>query len=714
MVVLRNPYSVLVGLFKSLSNRLGIKRFNTIRAKLLSAFLVIIIPIIALGAVSYSISAKAVNDRVTGSTTEVMKQTGNYLTLIFRNIETISTQITNNEDVRGYLSGHAAGSGSDAFKMLALRDNAERYINNLSYANEFITDVIIIAPDNRSLKSSSSYVLVESDFDTIIMDPQYKDIISSNTKWSGTNKALDKYSIRKDILRYSACLVRPVTSKTNEVAGHLFINVKLNTLLDPMKQLELENGCEVHLISPDGRDLSPSFSEEANEKDNQCVFKNHAFFTEIESNGNQDQWGSDSIVYNDRDYLMTYNKLGESGYILLSLIPESVILKDAEKIRWTTLALVLFAGFIAVFIGLYMSNSMEKTIGQIIHAADLAASGDLTVDPISGRSDELGILTRRINRMISNMRELIRQSSSISEKVSESSGTVSLTTQGISSVSAEITLAMQEIAQGAASQASDAELCVDKILGLASKINQVADNTCEIKTLSDKAKEFTGEGLISVKNLESKALSTTENTRLIFKDIEALDSNSKLIGKISKVISGISDQINLLSLNAAIEAAKAGEMGRGFTVVANEVRKLAEQTMNASREITKIIKETQLQTSIAVERATATDNILKSQNEAVTNTISMFKKIANIMETLAVHVGYIKTSVKDMEQYKEEAILATQNISAVSQETAASSEEVTASAHEQTSSIEQLAGFSIILGKAARELSESISRFKVG
>ena len=196
-------------------------------------------------------------------------------------------------------------------------------------------------------------------------------------------------------------------------------------------------------------------------------------------------------------------------------------------------------------------------------------------------------------------------------------------------------------------------------------------------------------------------------------DIQELNIHSKSIGKIVKVISSIADQTNLLALNAAIEAARAGEMGKGFAVVADEVRKLAEQSMNATREIAVIIKNTQDQTASAVEKAAMTESILKSQNDAVLSTIDIFKSIMGSLETLSVQVDQIMSRISEMEDNKEQAINSIQNISAVSEETAASSVGVTASTQEQLASIEELSRNAEELENSAKELQHSIARFKL-
>jgi methyl-accepting chemotaxis protein len=704
----------LENVFKKLENiqlpqlKLGSKSFYSIRVKLVSALLVAVIPIVLLGVVSYSKSASAVEKLAKSSTIQSIGQSNKYLGLVFDNIEQISMQLLSNPSTIKYLD---MNKESDPNAFLTLNKDVTSLVNSYKFSNNNISDIILFGGAGKGI-GTDNYTITDLTVDSIKDTELAKKILGAkgNLVWMGSHPDLDKYisTSAKNKITFSLSAARAIKCANNTASGYIIIDIKPEVINDFLKSINLGKGSEVHLITPDGFDLTSTAKAV---KNTESSFTKQPFVSQISASENES--GSSTVKFNGKNYLMIYNKIEKSGFVLVGLLPMSQLLSDANAIAVITFILVLIAAFVAIGMGVFMAMGMGRTINRIINAAGQAAQGDLTLNPVSRRNDELGVLTKSISSMIASMRKLVEQASGITSKVAQSAATVSGTSQQVSSVSREISRAIQEISQGASSQAADAEQGSEKMSELAGNINNVSEDAKAIEFFSKETLELTQDGLSSVEHLSTKAEETTSITKSILTDIQALEGNSKSIGKIVKVISKIADQTNLLALNAAIEAARAGEMGRGFSVVADEVRKLAEQSMSATREIAAIINVTQLQTAQAVERAVSAEEILKSQNQAVAQTISVFKKITGSMDQLAEKVDHIASGVGEMEKNKEQTILTIQNISAVSQETAASSQEVTASTEEQLSIIEELAAHAQELGDASNKLSEAIGKFKI-
>ncbi|NLM28493.1 MAG: methyl-accepting chemotaxis protein [Clostridiaceae bacterium] len=702
---------------KTLLSKIKISSFKTIRAKLLSAFILSVIPVILLGVVSFSIAKNALEKKARESTIDTMGQTQNYLELMFSNIESISMQLLGNSDLQNYISGSIA----DVAEELNTKRRVDNIIGNLMVNNNFISDIIVISISGKSLTSSRSYSLVNFDHTGFLEDSFTKIISDANGRllYAGKHEFLDNYRSSSvtsagDYAFTAARLLK--NTMTNEEYAYLFIDVKRSSIENLLNQLADGSRGEYHLISSDGEVISSSAATESEDssdgsKSSGDNAQNQDFISLIIDSG--EDTGSEYVDYKQESHLMTFTHIGNTGYILVSLIPLKVLMEASRSILMWTVFLVALASAFAIGTGFYMSMNMGRTINRTINAARQAASGDLSVEFTSTRKDELGLLAKSINTMVSNTRNLIANAMELSNKVAESASIVSNTTQHVSEASRDITFVIQEIAKGASAQATDAEESVNRMDKLAMKINQVSEATNNIEKLSKETSVLTQKGLSSVVELESKTRESTDNTKQILSEIEALDENSKSIGKIVKVINNIADQTNLLALNAAIEAARAGESGRGFAVVADEVRKLAEQSMSATREISAIIKNTQDQIGKTVHRFSTTEEILKAQNEAVNNTIVTFKSIAEAMETLSKQLEQIKNDATDMDAFKAEALTSIQNISAVSEETAASTQKANASAEEQMANIEQLTGFAEELGEYAKKMNESISAFKI-
>lgn len=237
---------------------------------------------------------------------------------------------------------------------------------------------------------------------------------------------------------------------------------------------------------------------------------------------------------------------------------------------------------------------------------------------------------------------------------------------------------------------------------LSEGITYVENDICEVMEIAKKVNDLDSNASKSIENLIAKSDQVYNTSKKVTLTINELSHSMNKIKDILKMIIGISSQTNLLSLNASIEAAHAGELGHGFAVVANEVKKLADQTKEFTENINNIITDIERRTAETVAEVMVSNDAVNDQIFAVKETDTFFKMIFDSMDNVINSIGKTEISVKNIMKLKVDVNESLENISAVAQESAATTEEISASTEEQMVSAQELSG----KAKELRDLSE--------
>ena len=383
-----------------------------------------------------------------------------------------------------------------------------------------------------------------------------------------------------------------------------------------------------------------------------------------------------------------------------------------ESVLTTTIIVAIIVILLTCVCGFLLLRTISSSLDMVLTSLRKIAQGDLRVHLSTESGDEFAQMADETNKMLENIRTMTKTIQKTAESVADASGTLTNTAEQSAHATQSVAQSITEVAEASHGQmdsVSEAKHQVHAFTrGLSDATSAIENVADDIEHTSQKAEEGNQLVVATVDQMNAIADTVVSSSEVVAK----LGERSKEIGNIVEVISGISGQTNLLALNAAIEAARAGEHGHGFAVVAEEVRKLAEESQNASKQIGDLIRAIQEETEEAVTAMETGRTEAEKGRENVAATGEGFSEILSMIRRIQENAGSIKATMDDLGQRAEKIDTATGEIHDAASKVASESQTVSAATEEQAAGMEEIAASSRGLSDMAHELHTAAAKFK--
>lgn len=524
-----------------------------------------------------------------------------------------------------------------------------------------------------------------------------------------TGKAVitDPYvlSTGKDVV---VSIVSAIPNENGKAAGVFGFDLSLNNLANMIKNIKIGQAGYVIMTDAKGTILAhPTKPELLNKNMKDIDADKFSNFSDIES-------GIYTLSLDGKDYILNVYTSEKLGWKYIAVFDETDFLASANQIQKTILLVSIIVLILAILISAFLAQRITRPLQSMIKGIDKDENGKITVKEMQVNSDdEIGELGQALNAFTGQIRQFIGEVARLADQTASSGNELREGAGRLAQNATQVSAAIAETAQSMQHQSDNISQAFITLESVQNNLKASLTTAIAADELAQTAAKDTCAGKTSVSTVVEQMQAINQKTEIASKTIAELGEQSKEIGQIVNAIANIAGQTNLLALNAAIEAARAGEQGRGFAVVAEEVRKLAEQSQEATKQIAALIGTIQADTDKAVKAIADGELEAKKGTEVVSYVGQSFNRIQENVEKFGSLSHSVMNLLNNLAKDNENINSMIKNIENASKNIASRAEEISLAIHEQSASTKDLAYSSDKLFRVAQELEESTSKFKL-